>query len=86
MNSHEREVRQPWPPLANGTSVETTSENSTLVTEWADGVREQRQWGETGEIIDHSDSHGLAYLVRHVDQKSGWYDPSEFRVLAEAET
>lgn len=75
-------AREEWPPLKPGTRVRTTQINEDMVGEWSDEALASKQWGVTGEIVAHHDSHGLSYEVRHDgDGSIGHYDPSEFEVI-----
>lgn len=70
-----------WPPIAVGTFVQTTNANMAMKKEWTPEAWASRQWGVTGRIIHHHDSHGLSYEVRHPDGTVGHYDPSEIKVI-----
>lgn len=67
--------------IPNGTHVRTTRPNEALKGEWAPNVWNERQWGVEGVVIDHHDSHGLCYEVRHPDGSIGAYDPSEIEMV-----
>ena len=64
-----------------GTKVLTRHD---LVPENRNYVREawpRRRPGQTGEIVKHSNSHGLCFEVLHKDGTSGWYESDELDVL-----
>ena len=69
-----------WPPISPGTSVRTTRANPA-VTDWTPEALLTRQWGVTGTVLTHHDSHGLSYEVTHADGSVGHYDPSELEIL-----
>ncbi len=69
-----------WPPIKPGTEVVTTQPNTAL-TGWTEAAISSRRWGILGLVINHHDSHGLSYEVKHVDDKSiGHYDPTELEI------
>ncbi len=67
-----------WPPIKYGTKVVTTEANPEI-DDWSEEALHSRQWGVTGDVIMHHDSHGLCYAVEHEDGTIGYYDPSELR-------
>lgn len=69
-----------YPPVPSGTIITTTRENPELINEWTPEAKAKRRWGVRGEVIGHSDSHGLCYAVKHSDGEKAWYDPSEFQL------
>lgn len=71
-----------WPPISRGTRVKTTQANLDLRGEWTEEVWNGRQWGITGIVTEHHDSHGLCYVVQHPDGTVGAYDPSELEVIS----
>lgn len=77
----ERPDSKKYPPISRGTKVRTTQANMSLRREWTDEAWEKRQWGVQGTVVSHSDSHGLCYEVRHPDNSTGYYDPSELKVV-----
>lgn len=64
--------------LDHGTPVETV-EPKKVSKDWDAEALQARKWNVSGEIIDHSDSHGLVYKVRHADGTEGWYERRELR-------
>jgi hypothetical protein len=66
--------------IESGTIVTTTQVNPRMANEWTPGVLSSQQWGVTGVVLAHSDSHGLCYQVLHEDGSTSWYDPSEITV------
>jgi hypothetical protein len=38
-------------------------------------------WGQWGTVIDHSDSHGLVYRVKHDSWGEAWYEREELETL-----
>ena len=71
-----------WPPLDPGTRIKTTQPNEEMRREWTDEGWAGKKSGVLGTILQHHDSHGLCYDVRHDDGTEGCYDPSEFEVVA----
>ena len=72
------ETSKKYPPLDKGTKVKTTQSKGNYG--WTDGAIQRRLWGVTGVIVDHHDSHGLCYDVKHDDDDSvGCYDPGELK-------
>lgn len=69
-----------WPPIEHGTIVITTHENPEI-DDWNEAALASRQWGVLGEVVNHHDSHGLYYEVKHPDGTIGCYDPSELEVI-----
>jgi len=67
--------------LQNGTPVRTREPNQALRGEWTTAGWLRKKSNVIGEILRHSDSHGLCYEVRHEDGTTGWYDPSELTDL-----
>lgn len=49
--------------------------------DWSPDALSGRKFGEEGEIIDFSNSHGTVYLVRHKDKSVGWYEPRELVLI-----
>jgi len=45
------------------------------------GVLALQKWGVVGEVMDHHDSHGLCYEVKHPDGSIGVYDPTEIEEI-----
>lgn len=37
--------------------------------------------GQSGQIIDQSDSHGLCYAVHFQDDGVAWFDPDELQLI-----
>jgi hypothetical protein len=70
-----------WPPIDHGTQVLTTRPDLKRRSEWTKEGWKSRRWGVQGTIINHHDSHGLCYEVRHHNGTVGYYDPSEFQVI-----
>jgi hypothetical protein len=70
-----------WPPIDPGTTVLTMVPNLAKRKEWTKVAWESRQWGVTGTVLEHHDSHGLYYDVEHKDGSIGFYDPSEIQAL-----
>ncbi|MBT5808190.1 hypothetical protein HOI18_02840 [Candidatus Uhrbacteria bacterium] len=68
-------------PLLTGTLVVTTEENKSLRGEWEEDTLKMRVWGIAGQIVGHSDSHGLCYDVEHTDGTRASYDSTEFDVV-----
>lgn len=68
-----------YPPLQTGTPVIThwTALEGDKFTEEA---KQNRKWDTKGEVIGHSDSHGLCYEVKHADGTTGWYHPFELSI------
>ncbi len=64
--------------LEKGQPVETVQPERES-TDWEPGALKTRKWNVSGEVIDHSDSHGLVYKVRHSDGTEGWYERRELR-------
>jgi hypothetical protein len=65
--------------LAKGMVVETV-EPEEVSTDWAPDAILHRKWNVVGEVVGHSDSHGLIYQVRHADGTKGWYEPRELKI------
>ena len=63
------------------TIVRTIRPNESKRKEWTEEGWASRQWGVTGKVLTHHDSHGLCYEVQHEDQSVGYYDPSELEVI-----
>lgn len=70
-----------YPPISLGMEVLTTQANMSLRKEWTDDAWKMRQWNVRGIVVDFSDAHGLCYEVQHPDNSTGYYDPSELRVV-----
>ncbi len=67
--------------IAPGTRVETVQPKEES-TDWTPEAKKLRQWGVTGYVQKHSDSHGLCYQVEHEhDKTTAWYEPRELVVL-----
>ena len=71
---------QAWPPLMVATKVKTVRPEKES-NDWDPEALKQRRWDIHGEVVRHSDSHGLCYLVRHVDGTKAWYEPRELVLL-----
>lgn len=56
---------KPWPPIPHGTPVRTTKDAGS--NDWASEAVTKRRWGVQGVVLNHHDSHGLCYDVRHED-------------------
>ena len=61
--------------LAYGTKVKTVKDTGSK--DWSDPTRKDTKWGVQGEIVNHSDSHGLVYLIQHDCGGTGWYETAE---------
>ena len=72
---------QKWPPIGYGTLVKTIRRANPKVTDWTPGALASRQWGVVGEIVEHHDSYGLCYEVKHPDGTIGYYDPTEIKPI-----
>ena len=82
MTLGKEESGSSWPPINVGTEVVTTEANDSVIG-WTEEALASRKWGMAGFVIDHHDSHGLSYVVRHQDDHSvGHYDPSELEVAS----
>lgn len=68
--------------IENGTKVKTVKPEVES-NDWVPEALASRKWGVTGEVVKHSDSHGLCYGVRHDDGSAGWYEPRELEILEE---
>lgn len=67
--------------LAPGTRVETVKPKRES-TDWQPEALKLRQWGVTGFVQKHSDSHGLCYEIEHEhDKTTAWYEARELVVL-----
>ena len=62
-SSFKVRVKLKWPPIDHGTRVKTTKPNEKLKGEWAVAAWNSRQWGVSGTVVAHHDSHGLSYEV-----------------------
>ncbi len=74
-----------YPPISPGTRVKTIQEDKRVIQSYG-GKRESVQWGVEGEVLCHSDCHGLCYYVRHDDGRSvtyAWYEPTELKVITD---
>ena len=69
-----------WPPWMLGTKVRTVR-SRTESKDWTPDALKQRRWDVCGDILRHSDSHGLCYLVKHEDGTEGWYERRELVLL-----
>ena len=70
--------------LRRGTIVRTTESRNGK--DWSSGARLNCMWGVEGVVIDSSDSHGLCYLVRHIEDEGedgsvAWYDSDEIKQI-----
>jgi len=70
----------PWPPLPNGTPVQTRPVEDPS-DDWTEEALSSRQWGVVGVVTRHHDSHGLTYEVKHPDESIGHYEPRELELL-----
>jgi len=50
-------------------------------SDWTIEALRERKWDVTGVIIEHSNSHGLIYKVRHDDGSTAWYEPRELHFV-----
>lgn len=66
--------------LEHGESVETV-EPKKVSTDWQAEALKDRRWGVSGKVIEHSDSHGPVYKVRHQDGTTAWYERRELKRL-----
>ena len=68
--------------LHEGTRVRTVKHFSVEheMREWTAEAQCRRKWGVVGTVINHHDSHGLCYDVRHDDGTVGCYEPEELQV------
>jgi len=65
--------------LKNGTRVITTKDADH--GGWRDPSRPKARWGVLGTIVDHSNSHGLCYLIEHDQLHEAWYDEEEIELV-----
>ena len=62
--------------LERGARVMTTED--ACRNDWQ--TERKCRWGVNGIVLRHSDSHGLCYLVMHLDDGTEcWYDHDEVR-------
>lgn len=66
--------------MQNGMRVVATRDGQRDYNTYADAERQARS-GEAGEIVNHSDSHGLTYEVRFDGGRTAWFDPDELSAL-----
>lgn len=64
-----------WPPDSVGTRVKTAP--ALGVRDFNTDVVLCRRPNAWGNIVGHSDGHGLCYEVRHDDGVRAYYDPDE---------
>lgn len=64
--------------LEHGEPVETI-EPKKKPKGWDAEALTARKWSVSGKVIDHSDSHGVSYKVRHQDGTEAWYERTELR-------
>jgi hypothetical protein len=64
--------------LVHGQTVETIKPDVES-KDWRPEALANRRWSVTGKIVDHSDSHGLCYLVLHEDDTTAWYERRELK-------
>jgi hypothetical protein len=67
--------------IPTGTRIRTTRPNEVLRGQWSPDVWNRRQWGIEGVVTSRHDSHGICYEIRHPDNSTGVYDPSEIEVV-----
>ncbi|KKK75189.1 hypothetical protein LCGC14_2876240 [marine sediment metagenome] len=64
-----------------GTKVRTRDDLVPENKEYQRKAWAKRKPGMIGEIVKHSNSHGLCFEVLHNNGSSGWYEPDEVDVL-----
>lgn len=68
--------------IQNGTSV-ITKRTEIPTSDWTEEAIAARRFGVRGIVIQHHDSHGLCYKVRHEDDETiGCYEPEELEVIS----
>lgn len=65
-----------WPPISNGTKVHAVKKGKRDYSAEGD-VKRGLLSGCVGEVISHSDSHGLCYQVKFEGGDMAWFDPDE---------
>lgn len=65
--------------LKVGSQVKTVKPE-VVSTDWSSKAVIQGRvgrWGQNGEIVNYSNSHGLCYEVKFVDDCTAWFEPRE---------
>lgn len=74
----ESKLRQEHVRLSVGAAIYTLKPDPD--SDFVDEAKKHQKWGMLGQISEVSNSHGLCYRVRHSDDTSAWYQPTELKL------